>query len=187
MKRVFCCLALVLLSAKAFAESPRSFDWPQWQGPDRNAVSKEHGLLKEWPKGGPPLAWQIKGIGGGYSAPSVAAGRLFGMSNRGNEEVVWALSEVDGKELWATPLGPAFREGPSQGIEGPGSTPTVDGQRLYVLGAGGDLVCLQADDGKILWRVSLTRDLGLKQANALCFFGGFPRKLENFPCFSRFK
>lgn len=160
MKRVFCCLALVLLSAKASAESPESFDWPQWQGPDRNAVSKEHGLLREWPKGGPPLAWQIKGIGGGYSAPSVAAGRLFGMSNRGNEEVVWALSEVDGKELWATPLGPAFREGPSQGIEGPGGTPTVDGRRLYVLGAGGDLVCLQADDGKILWRVSLTRDLG---------------------------
>src|SRR4026207_1245747 len=75
-------------------------DWPQWQGPDRNAVSKETGLLKEWPKDGPPLAWKIKDLGGGYSAPSVAAGRIFGMSNRGDYQVVWALSETDGKEQW---------------------------------------------------------------------------------------
>src|SRR5438132_12988459 len=65
-----------------------AFDWPQWQGPDRNAVSKETGLLQEWPKDGPPLAWKAKGLGGGFSAPSVAAGRVFGMSNRGNDEVV---------------------------------------------------------------------------------------------------
>ncbi len=160
MKRVFCCLALVLLSAKAFAESPGAFDWPQWRGPDRNAISQETGLLQEWPEEGPPLAWRLDDIGGGYSAPSIAAGRIYGMSNRGDDEVVWALSEADGKELWAATLGPAFREGPSQGVEGPGCTPTVDGQRLYVLGAGGDLACLQAEDGKIIWRVSLTRDLG---------------------------
>src|SRR5438270_13370314 len=102
MKRCSWCLVLVLLGATALAASPGSFDWPQWQGPDRNAVAKETGLLKEWPKDGPPLAWKIKGLGGGYSAPSVAAGRIFGMSNRGDEEVVWALDEKNGKELWAT-------------------------------------------------------------------------------------
>jgi outer membrane protein assembly factor BamB len=160
MKRFTWCLALVLPSMTAFAGSPESFDWPQWQGPDRNAISKETGLLREWPKDGPPLAWKVNGLGGGYSAPSIAAGRIFGMSNRGDEEVVWALSEADGKELWVTRLGPAFREGPPQGSEGPGCTPTVDGQRLYVLGLGGDLACLQVQDGKIIWRRSLTRDLG---------------------------
>src|SRR6476661_3144806 len=67
-------------------------DWPQWQGPDRNAVSKETGLLKEWPKDGPPLAWKVKGLGGGYSAPAVAGGRIYGMAGRGNDQVVWALS-----------------------------------------------------------------------------------------------
>ena len=114
-------------------------DWPQWQGPDRNAISKEAGLLKEWPKEGPPLAWKVQGLGGGYSAPAVAAGRIFGMSNRGDEEVVWARSEKDGKELWTTPLGPAGQQGPPQGKEGPGCTPTVDGERLYALGLRGNL------------------------------------------------
>jgi outer membrane protein assembly factor BamB len=136
-------------------------DWPQWQGPDRNSVSKETGLLQEWPKEGPPLAWKVKGLGGGYSAPSIAAGQIYGMSNRGNEQVVWALAEAGGKELWAVPIGPAYRgQRMSQGEEGPGCTPTVDGERLYVEGNGGELACLQAKDGKILWQRSLTRDLG---------------------------
>src|SRR5436190_9996674 len=96
------------------------FDWPQWQGPDRTAHSKETGLLQEWPKEGPPLAWKIKGLGGGYSAPSIAAGRIFGMSSRADDEVVWARSEQDGHELWATRLGKALTEGFPQGKEGAG-------------------------------------------------------------------
>src|SRR5512135_3915765 len=87
----------------------RADDWPQWQGPDRNAISKEHGLLKEWPKEGPPLAWKVNGLGGGDSAPSVAGGQTFGMGDRGEDEVVWALSENDGKEVWVTRLGPAIK------------------------------------------------------------------------------
>src|SRR3954462_1255081 len=95
---------LVLTLYLSFSPAARAADWPQWQGPDRNAVSKEAGLLKEWPKGGPPLAWRVAGLGGGDSTPSIAAGRIYGMSNRGNDEVVWAISEADGKPLWATPL-----------------------------------------------------------------------------------
>lgn len=135
-------------------------DWPQWQGPNRDAISQEHGLLQQWPKGGPPLAWEAKELGGGYNAPSVAAGRVFGMSNRGEDEIAWALSEKDGKTLWVTRLGPAYNQRVPQGKEGPGCTPTVDGERLYVLGLGGDLACLRVQDGKILWQHSLTRDFG---------------------------
>ena len=153
-------LALVLTGATACAETAGSFDWPQWQGPDRNAVSKERGLLKEWTKDGPPLAWKIGGLGGGDSAPSIAAGRIFGMSNRGDDEVVWALSEADGKELWVTRLGPALKQSWPQGKEGPGCTPTVDGERLYALGLGGDLACLQVKDGKVIWQRSLQGDFG---------------------------
>lgn len=146
----------VLSCALFFSASAN--DWPQWQGPDRNAISKEKGLLQEWSKDGPALAWEIKGLGGGDSAPSIAKGRIFLMSNRGDDEVVWARSEKDGKELWSTRLGPAFQQQMPQGKEGPGCTPTVDGERLYVEGLGGDVACLQVNDGKIIWQGSLTKD-----------------------------
>jgi outer membrane protein assembly factor BamB len=135
-------------------------DWPQWQGPDRNAISKETGLLQAWPKDGPPLDWKIDKCGGGDGAPSIAAGQIFGMGNRGGDEVVWALSEKDGKELWATSLGKVFEQQMPQGREGPGCTPAVDGDRLYVLGMGGAVACLQTGNGKIVWRRSLTQDFG---------------------------
>jgi outer membrane protein assembly factor BamB len=157
--RFLACAIALTISAQHTLFSA-NFDWPQWQGADRNAVSKERGLLKEWTRDGPPLAWKIKELGGGYSAPSIAAGRIFGMSNRGQDEVIWALTETDGKELWVTRLGPAFPQKMPQGKEGPGCTPTVDGERLYVLGLGGDLACLQVRDGKIIWQRSLPRDFG---------------------------
>ncbi len=133
-------------------------DWPQWQGPDRNAISKEKGLLQQWPTDGPVIAWKTKGLGGGDSAPAIAAGKIFGMSNRGNQEVVWALSESDGKELWMTPIGAAVEQRVPQSKEGPGGTPAVDGDHLYVIGMGGRVACLNVSDGKIVWQRSLTED-----------------------------
>jgi outer membrane protein assembly factor BamB len=153
--------ALVALPAVVAAPAPVSkskaaaFDWPQWQGPDRTAVSKEKGLLKEWPKDGPKLLWSVKDLGGGYSTPSIAAGRVFGMSARGNDEGVWALSEKDGKELWWVRIGPKVNAGYG---EGPRCTPTVDGDLLYALGMGGELVCLESDTGKLVWRKNLLKD-----------------------------
>ena len=158
-----CCVLYVALAstgAMSFASSPQSFDWPQWQGPDRNAISKERGLLQEWPKEGPPLAWKINGLGGGYSAPSIAAGRIYGMSERGDDDVVWALSESDGKTIWSADLGPAFTQSMPQGKEGPGCTPTVDGNRLYAVSSSGELACLETQDGKIVWQRSFRRDFG---------------------------
>jgi alcohol dehydrogenase (cytochrome c) len=135
-------------------------DWPQWQGPNRDAKSADTDLLKQWPQGGPPLAWKIDKLGGGDGGPAIAAGRIYLMSNRGTEEVVWARSEKDGSEIWVTPLGPAFRQQLSQGREGPSCTPTVDGERLYVEGLAGNVACLQAKDGKVIWHRSLTEDFG---------------------------
>ena len=135
-------------------------DWPQWQGPDRNAVSNDKGLLQAWPKEGPPLAWRVNGLGGGDSAPAVADGKIFGMSNRDGKETVWALSEANGKELWVTPLGDAVEQRMPQSKEGPGGTPTVDGDRLFVIGMGGRVACLSVADGKVVWQKSLTEDFG---------------------------
>ena len=151
---------ITLMVAVPHVMGAANFDWPQWQGPDRNAVSKEAGLLKEWSKDGPPLAWKVKGLGGGDSAPSVANGRMYGMANRGADEVVWAFSEKDGKEIWLSRLGPAFRQGMQQSMEGPGCTPTVDGDKLYVVGLAGNLACLQVADGKVVWQRNMVEDFG---------------------------
>ncbi len=149
--------AVVLL---VVAGSSLAADWPQWQGPNRDGKSADTGLLQEWPQEGPPLAWRVDNLGGGDAGPAIAAGRIFIMSNRGEEEVVWALSEKDGSEIWVAPLGSAFRQRASQGREGPGCTPTVDGERLYVEGLAGNVACLQIEDGKIVWQRSLTEDFG---------------------------
>ncbi len=150
------------LTVAVFAQSAfcAQFDWPQWQGPDRTAHSKETGLLKEWPKDGPPLAWKITALGGGDSTPSIANGRIYGMSTRGEDEFVWALSEKDGKEIWAVKVAPAQRQNFHQSQEGPSATPTVDGDRLYVVGLAGNVACLQAADGKVLWQRSVVTDFG---------------------------
>ena len=89
-----CSLVGLLAAAAPTVDSARGADWPQWQGPDRNAVSKEKGLLQEWPKDGPALAWKVTTLGGGDSAPSIVAGRIYGMSHRGEDEVVWAISNI---------------------------------------------------------------------------------------------
>jgi outer membrane protein assembly factor BamB len=99
-------------------------------------------------------------LGGGYSAPSIADGKIFGMSSRGEQQVAWALSEKDGSNLWVTPIGPTVSQRMQQGIEGPGCTPAVDGDRVYVESMGGDLACLNASDGKVIWHHNLVRDYG---------------------------
>src|SRR6266576_4363871 len=155
-------ISAIAWTLAAFAQNASSgqFDWPKWQGPDRTAHSKETGLVKEWPKGGPPLAWKVKGLGGGDRAPSVAAGRIYGMSHRGADEMVWALSEKDGKEIWAVRIAPAYSQSWPQSKEGPGCTPTVDGDRLYVMGLAGNVACLQVADGKVVWQRNLRTDFG---------------------------
>lgn len=137
---------------------PGGFDWPQWQGQDRSAVSKETGLLQEWPKGGPPLVWTAKGFGDGYTTPAVSKGRILSMGNQGGQECIMAFSEADGKPLWTTKIGkPHGNEG---GYAGPRSTPTIDGDRAYGIGLGGDLVCVNVADGKIEWRADFVKKFG---------------------------
>lgn len=156
-----CFLVGPLLSA-LLSLSGAAADWPQWRGPERNGISKETGLLKEWPKEGPKLLWQVKEIGDGYSTPAVVGERLFLISNQGiDNEYVHALSTTDGKEIWKVTIG---KVGPNQGPQYPGSrsTPTVDGDVLYALGSDGDLVCLNTSDGKEQWRKDLRKDFGGK-------------------------
>jgi outer membrane protein assembly factor BamB len=137
--------------------TPREFDWPQWQGKDRTAISKEKGLLQDWPKEGPKQLWKATNLGIGFSTPSVAAGRIFLMGNRQDQEVLLALSEAEeGKELWVTEL--ATVKGGGGGYPGPRCTPTVDGDLVYALGLKGDLICCEVAKGEIKWRKNLRKD-----------------------------
>ena len=103
-------LAMLAILVCGGGSLTQAADWPQWQGPERNAISREKGLLKAWAPQGPQLSWRIQGLGGGDSAPAIADGRLIGLSHRATGEVVWALSEKDGKELWVTALGDATQQ-----------------------------------------------------------------------------
>ena len=131
-------------------------DWPGWMGPDRTGVSSEKGLLKEWPKDGPKLLWKVTGLGGGYSTPAIANGRIYLLGTRDGKEQAIALDAKDGKEIWATAIGPIAKEGPPS-YPGPRSTPTVDGDHLCVLGSDGDLLWLDAA-GKVVWHKNLSKD-----------------------------
>jgi outer membrane protein assembly factor BamB len=139
----------------------RADDWPQWRGPERTGISRETGLLKEWPKDGPQLLWKNPKVGGGFSTPAVVGDRLYLMSNTAGEESAVALSTKDGKPVWSTKVG---KVGKNEGPQYPGarSTPTVDGDRIYVLGSDGDLACLERDGGTIVWAKNLKKDFGGK-------------------------
>ncbi|MCZ7639357.1 MAG: PQQ-like beta-propeller repeat protein [Verrucomicrobia bacterium] len=151
--RTLCLTVLVSTTALALAS-----DWPQWHGPNRDNRSTETGLLKEWPAGGPRLLWSANSLGGGYSTPSLARGRIYGMGYREADEVVWALDARDGNEVWSTPTRPAYRE--MGYAEGPRCTPTVDGEHLYILGGAGNLACLETAGGRLVWQVDLVKDHG---------------------------
>lgn len=149
-------LTLALLAASL--ASALALDWPQWRGPDRDDISKETGLLKQWPTEGPKPLWIFKNAGQGYSGPSVVAGTLFTLGTRDDAEILLALDAATGAELWTAKIGGVLTNGWG---DGPRGTPTVDGPRVYALSGQGTLVCAQAADGKILWTRTM-KELGGK-------------------------
>lgn len=136
-------------------------DWPAWRGPNRDGISRETGLLKEWPPEGPKLLWKATGLGEGNSTPSIVGKLLYVMGDRDGKEWVMALDWTgEGKQAWATPVGPIRHKG--NGFPGPRSTPTIDAGRLYTLGINGDLLCLDAGTGRVIWRHDLVGEFGGK-------------------------
>lgn len=135
-------------------------DWPQWRGPDRTDISKETGLLKQWPEGGPKQVWLNKDGGLGYAGFSVVGGKLFTMGARGETEFVIALDANTGKQLWCAEIGVLY---PNNWGDGPRGTPTVDGDRVYAMGGQGTLVCCDAAGGKLIWKKTM-QELGGKVA-----------------------
>jgi outer membrane protein assembly factor BamB len=136
-------------------------DWPQWLGPNRDGISREKGLLKSWPPGGPKVLWEKK-IGEGLSSFVEAEGRAITLFQAGGSQWAVAFDAATGKELWRVRTG---KELPDQkpGNPGPRATPTVEGDRVYALDGHGNLLCLKAADGKVLWARNICEQCGAKR------------------------
>jgi outer membrane protein assembly factor BamB len=152
---VFTCLIAIV------ANCVQADDWPQWNGRNRDGKSADIGLLAQWPAGGPKLAWKATGFGAGYSEISVVGDRLYTMGDKDGSGWVIAASADGGKILWTAKMGkPGSPEVTGYTFPGPRSTPTVDGDLIFAMDAWGDLVCVNAADGKEQWRKSLASDFG---------------------------
>jgi outer membrane protein assembly factor BamB len=135
-------------------------DWPQWQGPDRNAVSKERGLLQEWPTDGPSLAWKATGLGKGMGGIAVSRGRIYTTGDDAEKKAwLYVFNESDGKPVWSAKIGDGGNPGNIFKPHGPRATPTIDGDRIYILGQKGDFVCYTLE-GNEVWRVNYIKDFG---------------------------
>jgi len=152
-------LAVVVVTVVAIALSTlpaRSADWPGWRGPNRDGKSAETGLLASWPAGGPPLAWKAAGMGTGFSSVAVVGDRLYTMGDFEDGQYAVALAKDGGAVVWKTRIGTAWNDE----FLGPRGTPSVADGRVYVVGTDGNLACLAAKDGSIVWQQSLPKAFG---------------------------
>ena len=145
-------------------------DWPQWLGEHRDAVWRESGIVDSFPPAGLRVQWRSK-LGGGYSGPAVADGRVFVMDRQasaynsdsapdGNPnfvrvslpgtERVLCLDEASGEVIWKVEYESVYSTAFPYAI-GPRCTPTVDDDRVYTLGAEGHLKCLDVESGREIW------------------------------------
>ena len=141
------------LSARAAAES----EWPGWRGPNHDGTSLEEEVFSG-EGSGLKVAWKRQ-LGSGYSAVSVAGGRVVTMFSDGEADILIALSAATGEELWRHRIDATF-PGRDGAVDGPTSTPLVDGDRVYALGPRGQLLAVDAQTGEIFWQTHLVDDHG---------------------------
>ncbi|MFN3191196.1 MAG: PQQ-binding-like beta-propeller repeat protein [Aureliella sp.] len=142
-------------------------DWPTFRGADRTGIAPDTGLLDEWPAEGPKLLWAADGAGRGYASPAISGNRLFtlgdGPSTAGDaDEYLTCFDLATGKQLWKTKTGEPWNNGRTS-WQGSRATPTVDGDRVYVMTPFGKLYCAKTSNGEVLWSKDLKGDLGGKK------------------------
>ncbi len=161
MKRMFIGRTLGLataLLAAGVGTAAQAGDWLQWRGPDRAGISTETGLLDEWPPEGPAVNWQIETLGDGYGTVAVEGDAIYVQGARGGRSAVFRLRARDGGEVWEQRLGPIY-DHPDKG-DGPRSTPTIDGDSLFVQNGMGEVVRLDKETGEILWQFNMLERFG---------------------------
>src|SRR2546429_2773315 len=143
---------LIVLASLALISTSFAADWPQYRGPNHDAISPETGIQKNWPAGGPKVVWKIP-VGESFGSIAVVGKRCYLMMERNNNEVCVCLDADNGKEVWKREIDKTIFE--NQGGNGPRTTPTVVGERVYVLGTYLKLFCLSTVDGQVLWQHDL--------------------------------
>ncbi len=157
-QRVACVsLAAVVVAATAGLATVSAKDWPQWRGAERLGLWTETGILHAFPDEGLTVTWRVP-INAGYSGPAVADGRVFVLDYVETEarvmngtERLLALSEETGELLWTHEWATSYRMLMFTYATGPRATPTVDGDRVYVTGATGRIICLDTETGAVIW------------------------------------
>ena len=147
-------LAALLLSLTSFTHA----DWHQWLGAQRNGISTETGLIKSWGQDGPNVTWRVQ-LGEGYSGISYAGERLFTMFSDEESEYLACYNASDGTEVWRFRTDDCFTNDRGNG---PRSTPTLDGNLVFVLGAKGKLHAIEAENGRPVWMHDLVETFGSK-------------------------
>jgi outer membrane protein assembly factor BamB len=148
--------AFACLVAAAVAPA-RADDWTQYRGPTHDAVSAETGIAKAWAAAPPKVLWKTP-IGEGFGTFAVSGKHAYIFVARDGDEVCVALDADTGKELWAVTIDKTIND--RQGGSNPRSTPTIDGDHIYVLGTFLKLFCLNAADGKVIWSHDLVQEAG---------------------------
>jgi outer membrane protein assembly factor BamB len=155
-------LAIGFCIVTAAAVALGADDWPEWRGKGRLGVWHESGLVERFPAGGPPATWRTA-IHAGYAGPAVAGGRVFVTDSRrtkGNQAIerAIALDEQTGAVLWIREWATDYSGLQLVYAIGPRATPTVDGDRVYVVGAMGNLLTLDVANGEIVWQKDYVQD-----------------------------
>ncbi len=140
-------------------------DWPSFLGPLGNSVSAEKGILAPWPAEGLRVLWHVK-VGAGYGAPVVSRGRLFLFDRQGDDACLVCLDPGTGAAKWKFTYPTDYKDFFGYN-NGPRCCPILDGNRVFIYGAEGMLHCLDASDGKIIWKIDTRAQFNFLQN----FFG----------------
>ncbi len=143
--RYLCVLGLLFCSSTVFGA-----DWPRFRGPDGDGKSAETGLLKQWPEGGPPLVWEVDGLGDGYSSAVMADGAVYVSGMIEGKGYVFAF-DLEGNPNWEVCYGPEW----TRSYQATRGTPTVQGERLYVSSGLGVVYCLKTESGDVVWSLDM--------------------------------
>ncbi|MBE0536988.1 MAG: PQQ-like beta-propeller repeat protein [Phycisphaerae bacterium] len=130
-------------------------DWPHFRGPDRSGVSSEKGLMTSWPAAGPKMLWSYKGLGKGFASMTVVDGLIYTTGVEDKTAYIYAF-DLDGQLKWKQPCGPGW----TGSYPGSRTTPTVDGDRLYIMSGQGRIACHNAKTGREIWKVETTAVFG---------------------------